>query len=123
LVFSVVQAATTGSTIRIHVSYKDNGLKIAISTSHPWLGEGLTQVDPYFRNPLSVPLTNTQESLQPDLDFTQLDNFHRQESLRLLLSCHLAQLQGGQISIEGTGESGYRYIVNLPQLVAVQESV
>jgi len=38
------------------------------------------------------------------------------ESLRLLLSCYLAELHHGQISIQGTSESGYRYVVSLPEL-------
>ncbi len=38
------------------------------------------------------------------------------ESLGLLLSCHLAELHGGQISIQGSLAAGYRYVVNLPQL-------
>ncbi len=38
------------------------------------------------------------------------------ESLGLLLSCHLAELHGGQISVDGSIESGYRYVISLPQL-------
>jgi hypothetical protein len=38
------------------------------------------------------------------------------ESLGLLLSCHLAELHGGQISVQGSLAAGYRYVVNLPQL-------
>ena len=47
----------------------------------------------------------------------------RCKALRLLLSCYLAELHGGQISIQGTPESGYRYVASLPELVAVQESL
>ncbi|MHC5595587.1 MAG: ATP-binding protein, partial [Nostoc sp.] len=36
------------------------------------------------------------------------------ESLGLLLSCQLAELHGGQILIQGSPESGYRYVVSLP---------
>ena len=36
------------------------------------------------------------------------------ESLGLLLSCQLAELHQGQITIQGSPESGYRYVVNLP---------
>lgn len=48
LVFSVVQLSATGSIVRIHVSYKENTLNITIWVSHPWLGDGITEVDPYF---------------------------------------------------------------------------
>ncbi len=43
------------------------------------------------------------------------------ESLGLLLSCHLAELHGGQISVQGSLESGYRYVICLPQLESVDE--
>lgn len=43
------------------------------------------------------------------------------ENLGLLLSCHLAQLQGGDISIQGSPESGYRYVILLPKVKAVDE--
>ncbi len=36
--------------------------------------------------------------------------------LRLALSCYLAQLHGGEISIELTPDSGYRYLLSLPDL-------
>ncbi len=137
LVFSVMQSATTGSIIRIHVSHKDGGLNLAVSVSHPWLGDGLAQVDPYFSQ-LSLPskeqgagqqekrnsfLANTFAPLPINSsEPAQLHSFNRsRESLRLLLSCHLAQLHGGQVSILGTPELGYRYIVSLPALVAVDD--
>ncbi|MFB2937602.1 GAF domain-containing protein [Aerosakkonemataceae cyanobacterium BLCC-F154] len=43
------------------------------------------------------------------------------ENLGLLLSCHLAQMQGGHISIQGSPESGYRYVILLPKVKAVDE--
>lgn len=48
LISSMIQAAHSGSFIRVHISHKSNCLNLAISVSHPWLGEGLTPVDPYF---------------------------------------------------------------------------
>ncbi len=155
LVFSVIQAANTGSVVRIHVSHKSDGLNLAVGVSHPWLGEGLTQVEhPYFyQSPVSVvsnypdstphnthqarpespllPIPNTQPlelSLASSGTLvapqTQPNSFNRsRENLRLLLSYHLAQLHDGQISIQGTPESGYRYVVSLPEQAAVEESL
>lgn len=45
-----------------------------------------------------------------------LGNDDSREKLGLLLSCHLAELHGGQISIQSSAEAGARYIVSLPQL-------
>jgi signal transduction histidine kinase len=149
LIFSVIQISATGSVVRIHVSCKDSMLNIAIWVSHPWLGEGITELDPYFHlsllplledvNELSTHNGN-REHIQPkahlplvmekslELNITQSGilnigsgvdlakpsgNLSR-ESLGLLLSCQLAELHGGQISIQGSPESGYRYILSLP---------
>lgn len=51
----------------------------------------------------------------------ELSNGGSRESLGLLLSCHLAELQGGQIYVEGSLESGYRYIISLPKLELGEE--
>lgn len=142
LVFSVIQLSATGSVVRIHVSYKENTLNITVWVSHPWLGDGMTEVDPYFRlSPLALrELTGdakynnnpeNQEQLRTlplvlddshsyefgvnaNLDLTKPHGSMSRESLGLLLSCQLAELHGGQISIQGSPESGYRYVLSLP---------
>lgn len=152
LVFSVIQSANTGSVIHIHVSHQDSELNLAVSVSHPWLGDGLTQIDPYFcqllmpaasnyseaapydtgsgSEPPTLPVPSAQSGLNISSSSTLallgasseqahphgLNRSH--ESLRLLLSCYLAELHHGQISIQGTSESGYRYVVSLPELRA-----
>lgn len=159
LVFSVIQSSTNGSVVQIHVSHKRDGLNLAVSVSHPWLGDGLTPVDPYFyqlpvpvvsnypeaapynsypQEPeppmlpvataqpsgLSLSSSNTLASLAASSELTQPNSFNRSvESLRLLLSCHLAELHSGQISIQGTPESGYRYVVSLPEMTPAEESL
>lgn len=47
--------------------------------------------------------------------------YHSSNSLRLLLSCDLAKLHGGKINLQGSPESGYRYVVVLPELKAPAE--
>ncbi|MDJ0675089.1 MAG: GAF domain-containing sensor histidine kinase [Calothrix sp. MO_167.B42] len=48
LIFSVIQTSATGSLVRIHISYKEDNLNITTWVSHPWLGDGITEVDPFF---------------------------------------------------------------------------
>lgn len=143
LVFSVIQLSATGSIVRIHVSYKDNALNITVWVSHPWLGDGITEVDPYLRLSSSslIELTqqtkvhNNSESSEQAANLptiveqlnsvrvsvSNLEDINERysnlsrESLGLLLSCQLAQLHGGYISIQGSPESGYRYVVTLPR--------
>lgn len=175
LLFSTIQTATTGSVIHLHVSHKSDGLNLTVSVSHPWLGAGLTSIDPCFELPgfnitnrsqldtsnnlysfttddqldsewseisslpdlvveplLGISSSNSQttkselespEHNHKDISTVSNSQLYRScESLRLLLSCHLVKLHGGQISVHGTAESGYRYVVSLPQLEAVKES-
>ncbi|WP_341531151.1 GAF domain-containing sensor histidine kinase [Nostoc sp. UHCC 0302] len=159
LIFSVIQLSATGSVVRIHVSYKEDSLNISIWVSHPWLGDGITEVDPYFRlNPLSrlelasekatyntyvesqeqpatIPLSVEKPNELSDfhsnliavtsrIDLGKTNGSLSRESLGLLLSSQLAELHGGQISIQGSSESGYRYLLSLPlQLATPSEGV
>ncbi|MCW5312607.1 GAF domain-containing protein [Nostoc sp. KVJ3] len=153
LVFSVIQLSATGSFVRIHVSYKEDTLNITIWVSHPWLGDGITEVDPYLRlNSLSLLeftgeataySNHTESQEQLDISSVTVDNSKNlsdshsnffpassginlaksngslsRESLGLLLSCQLAELHSGQILIQGSPESGYRYVLSLPLQLA-----
>ncbi len=149
LIFSVIQLSATGSVVRIHVSYKDDMLNITVWVSHPWLGDGITEIDPYFRLntvPLveftsDIPTCDVHQENQEQagdlplvmdkpkdlrvsnsgvlgvgssIDLSGSRSNLSRESLGLLLSCQLAELHQGQITIQGSPESGYRYVVNLP---------
>lgn len=153
LIFSIIQSASSGSIIRTHVFSTINSQKIAISVSHPWLGDGLTDIEPIFArfaslnhahitsDPALVERSQRTNLLPPPPEnFTVLttdSNLENKDSLslaaeqsndhlptqlyslsdlRLLLSCHLAHLHGGEISIESTPEAGYRYLLSLPNL-------
>jgi len=61
-------------------------------------------------------------SLTQELNKTPTDDDSR-ESLGLILSCHLAELHKGQISVQGSLESGYRYVISLPRLESVDEKL
>jgi hypothetical protein len=140
LISSMIQAATSGSIIRIHVSHKAKSLNLAISVSHPWLGEGLTPVDPYLGQipVLNVSSYSSGEDLSyqnsalednsdslavSETEILSVNSIKRScESLRLLLSRSLVELHGGQIDVLGTPESGYRYVVSLPELAVTSES-
>jgi signal transduction histidine kinase len=146
LIFSVIQVSATGSVVRIHVSSKEKTLNTTVWVSHPWLGDGITEVDPYFRlnpqplleltsvaqsynhhsefdaenlslamEPKELTISNSGVvSLSADLDLNKPHHHLSRESLGLLLSCQLAELHKGQISIQGSVESGYRYMLSLP---------
>ncbi|MDJ0737249.1 MAG: GAF domain-containing sensor histidine kinase [Nostocaceae cyanobacterium] len=149
LIFSVIQLSATGSVVRIHVSYKDDALNITVWVSHPWLGDGITDIEPYFSlntlPQLELSELNSSYNLYSQKDeqlgsqplemdnSKELNGFNSgimgmgsqghsdqpqgnlsRESLGMLLSCQLAEFHGGQISIQGSRESGYRYMLSLP---------
>jgi signal transduction histidine kinase len=136
LIFSVIQVSATGSIVRIHVSYKEDTLSITVWVSHPWLGDGIDFIHPLpildmINEPreYSLHLENEQiEEISENLssthaqtfvsgtstELTQVSNNLSREKLGLLLSCHLAELHGGQINMQGSPESGYRYVLTLP---------
>jgi signal transduction histidine kinase len=104
LIFSVIQISAMGSIMRIHVAYKSNTLSVTLWVSYPYLENGVTDYD-YCLDIFSNGLFQKAGKLSADIS---------REKLGLLLSCHLAELHNGQISIQGSPESGYRYVLSLP---------
>ncbi len=163
LVFSLIKMSTAGSTIRLHVSRKDESINIALWVSNPWLGEDLPQaiitwdrdhavkeqtqtidspmdavagsmvavssqsaassapqrvsepilVSESTSNRASV--IGTSEAFEALATAQKVDS-SRQE-LGLLLSRHLTQIHGGEVSVQGSNSSGYRYVITLPILL------
>ncbi|WP_242065549.1 GAF domain-containing sensor histidine kinase [Trichocoleus sp. FACHB-262] len=149
LVFGVIQASSAGSIVRIHVSRKQNRLNIAIWVSHPWLGDSLPNTELYTYqaptpagingsetaysghqtwnnnadNGLAIGTTSTSALTAAEAAeaVESSQEIGSRESLGVLLSRQLAEMHGGQISIQGTPESGYRYVVSLPQMTELEE--
>lgn len=131
LLFSVIQSSSADSTIRVHVSRKRTFLTITVWTSHPWLGDGLPpaeiQSHPFLAEGESADvrlvstLPRSQGSSGADLSGTPLpqptedQTSTSRKNLGLLLSCRLAEAHGGTITLQGSLETGYRYLVSLPQ--------
>jgi hypothetical protein len=144
LVFGIIQTSNAGGTLRIHVSRKQADLTLSVWISHPWLGDGLpTDYSPRSLSRLALvgaesdfneyasdsfsssawavddltddyssyaePYETPEEQKQPDVS---------RQGLGLLLSTHLAELHGGNITVKGSAEEGYRYVVRLPYLRA-----
>jgi len=152
LVFGVIQASSAGSVVRIHVSRKQNRLNIAIWVSHPWLGDSLPNTELYpcqsptpaeisgsetaysghqawnssaESNGLAIGTTsiNALPAAEAPEPAESVQEIGSRESLGVLLSRQLAEMHGGQISIQGTPEAGYRYVVSLPQMADLEEAL
>jgi len=144
LVFSIIKMSTAGSTIRLHISRKDDSAHIALWVSNPWLGEDLPQAVIAWDKAHSDRTTHASahslnsaygpaaeigsseparfsESTQASgevfeaLATAQKVDASRQE-LGLLLSRHLTEMHKGTVSVQGSAASGYRCIIMLPAL-------
>jgi signal transduction histidine kinase len=76
LIFGVIQASTTDSQIRIHVSRRQGFLNLTVWTSHPWLGDGLPQAK-FAQNQFALatadryPESNYSESSYPESSYPE----------------------------------------------------
>ena len=105
LTFSVLHYAISGSSIRIHVARREQKLNLTLWTTHPWLGDGLSQ---------SKPMLVHLNPENPDETTSLFQELPARHLLSLMLSQHLAEVQGGTLVLAGSPESGYRYSVSLP---------
>ncbi|MBE9155896.1 GAF domain-containing sensor histidine kinase [Nodosilinea sp. LEGE 06152] len=102
LMVSMMQGAGDNSTLRVHACRRGQGLALGLWLSNPWLGEGLP--------------TKVVEILHASAAPFAPGKIPR-PLLGLLLSQHLAQRHGGQIKVQGSGDSN-RLEVLLPMLDA-----
>ncbi|MEB3230065.1 MAG: histidine kinase dimerization/phospho-acceptor domain-containing protein, partial [Leptolyngbyaceae bacterium] len=141
LVFRVIHISNPGSLIRIHISRKASKLNLAIWSSHPFLEEGLPHTELHYASglsersphhwipalsatsrkeqqaiavqtqPVPSPATPTHEPLDQEQQALQT-----RQHLGILLCQVLVQIHRGTLTIQGSLESGYRYVLTLPYL-------
>jgi hypothetical protein len=127
LIVGATEGAMPGSALLIHLSRRDECLRFVIWASHPWLGDGLGQSDLINLKTLfsskSLPLSTSefatpspvQSAILDELEgFTSTDKAISQPVLRILLSQRLVETLGGQLTIQGSSEAGYRLVLVLP---------
>lgn len=140
LVFNVIHSSSTESQIRVHISRRQGCLNLTLWTSHPWLGDGLPQAEIHANRLLTQPqasLSSDENSIASSwqtwemqaiasnsIDAVAIEALTKsnlpklnssRQGLGLLLSHHLTVMHGGSISIQGSAEAGYRYVISLPQ--------
>lgn len=133
LVFSVIQASSSDSIIRLHVSRKQNALHLSVWSSHPWLGEGLPQMEFASQRVSGLAMVGVTDddrvnrsAWEPEehpmpLSAEPSPADQSRQSLGLTLSRQLAEMHSGNIVIQGSIEEGYRYVIRLPQVKAGDE--
>jgi signal transduction histidine kinase len=144
LIISVIESSAVGGEVRVHLSRRGNNLNIALWVSHPWLGDGLPQVKLYasaltngmveretvskWQNSNQWPSPQADRVISPaSLEANLMgleegepatDGENPQALLALLLACYLTEQHNGKIVVQGSSESGYRYVLQLPKISA-----
>jgi signal transduction histidine kinase len=130
LFFTIIDFVPPGGELRIHVSNKNNSLSISTWIEHPYLGGIIYnsgEYDEFLHKIYSQPQEGSgrilMENLMILLEQSQKNNGGNDrvseqdlsKIFQLLYSCQLAEIQGGEIVIQGTANGDYRYVLNLPQ--------
>lgn len=134
LVFCVIQSSAAGSIVRLHVSRKDDSLNLTVWVFHPWLGESLAHTERPLQSALvsarvgagddSTEVETAERAADLGTDELEIEESFSETAIETispgnlgLLLCHqLAELHGGQLTIQARPEAGYRYVIRLPHL-------
>ncbi|WP_052055781.1 GAF domain-containing sensor histidine kinase [Myxosarcina sp. GI1] len=147
LINGVLEMSEAGGEVRVHVSRRERALNIAVWITHPWLGDGLTSIELYSQSvskALAIEAANIENNFNFGTSDIMLGNklltssalmsaikdgksSDRDEEkiprdvLGLLLCCHLVELHEGRVIVQGSPESGYRYVLQLPKAQLQEE--
>lgn len=141
LIASILEMSEPGGEVKVHVSQRSQALNIAVGISHPWLGNdfgetklhshGVTQALSFNHRPDSDRQSNqfttviahshqilTSSALMMVINTNHnLDNNTNKiprDILGLLFCCHLTEMHGGRVIVQGSPSSGYRYLLQIP---------
>ncbi len=148
LIISILEMSESGGDVRIHVSRRQKALNIAVWLYHPWLGDGLPQVEFYSQSvtrALAIAESQAEDSIgignsdillgnrvltssalmrvingDDNPEAKPTDRVSR-DVLGLLFCCHLTELHNGTVFVQGSPESGYRYILQIPKISETED--
>ncbi|MCC0177700.1 GAF domain-containing sensor histidine kinase [Waterburya agarophytonicola K14] len=151
LMTSIIEVSEPGGEVKVHVSRRHKALNIAVGISHPWLGEGFGEANAqskaiakalkkYSIPPLEsngfnagmsdIALDNHQILTSSALMMTINDEYTIDKNankvprdlLGLLFCCHLTELHQGQVVVQGSINSSYRYVLQFSKAQIEHES-
>lgn len=113
LLITIIESSRTGGEIQVHLSKKNEYLRINCRVTHPWLGEGIsTEKIIFYQEALNnYYILSSQNKLEKE---NLEQKSYEYDLICLLFSAYLAHLQQGDISLQGSSESGYRFIIFIP---------
>jgi hypothetical protein len=109
----IIESSRTGGEIQVHISKKKEYLKINCRVTHPWLGDGISSDKiTFYQETLNNYYNGSLDNKLDEKNHQQ--NIYEYDIICLLFSAYLAHLQQGDISLQGSSESGYRFIISIP---------
>jgi signal transduction histidine kinase len=117
LLITIIEGSRAGGEIQVHISQRLQRLKINCWVSHPWLGDGISfekinsYEDALKNNRNFTQILEQNEDINPELNYY---NQYDYDLICLLFSAYLASLQKGHISLRGSAESTYRFVISIP---------
>ncbi|BAZ45922.1 GAF sensor signal transduction histidine kinase [Chondrocystis sp. NIES-4102] len=149
LIMSILEISQAGGEVKIHVSKRNKALNIAVGVSHPWLGESLVETnfasqivtkalslnqngDRYYQIQAGMSditlnshqvLTTASLMMVMNEEEIQRKNNNKipRDILGLLFCCHLTELHEGQVIVQGSAHSSYRYVLQYPKAKLEEE--
>lgn len=111
---AIIEGSRSGGEISIHISQRSQTLKINCWVRHPWLGDGISfeKINNYTQA-----IQEAQESYrlsQGKIEPALVNDNYDYDVICLLFACYLTYLQKGSISLKGSSEAGYRFLLSLP---------
>ena len=136
LIASILEMSEPGGEVNIHVSQRHQVLNIAVTMTHPWLendysenklhDRAVTQALELARGRLATVKTSsvvahsyqvlTSSALMTVINQNNTadkNNKIPRDLLGLLFCCHLTELHGGKVVVQGSPRSGYRYLLQI----------
>ncbi|BAQ60969.1 two-component sensor histidine kinase [Geminocystis sp. NIES-3708] len=117
LLITIIEGSRAGGEIQIHISQRLHILKINCWVTHPWLGDGISfeKISSYEEalknNTNLAQILDKKDEINQELN--QYNNYDY-DLVCLLFSAYLASLQKGNISLQGSTESTYRFVISIP---------
>ena len=144
LINSILEMSEAGGEVKIHVSRRSEALNIAVWSFHPWLGESFGEAtiqSQAISKALSFDRDRVQNHHHLNTDLSNITSINNQlltpsalmmvinegntvnkninkvprDLLGLLFCCHLTELHDGQVVVQGSMNSGYRYVLQFPK--------
>lgn len=151
LIASIIEISEPGGEIKVHVSRRNKALNIAVGISHPWLGDSFGAENLYskavgkalkyhqanlpspnrFTTGISDIALNNHQILASAALMTIINekdtidkntNKIPRDLLGLLFCCHLTELHGGQVVVQGSTNSSYRYVLQFHKAKVEEEA-